>query len=34
LLKQNGVTFVRPDAVHLIVPPDQAAHLTIEFAER
>ena len=34
LLKQNGVTFVKPDAARLIVPPDQAAHLTIEFAER
>ena len=34
LLKQNGVTFVKPDAGRLIVPPDQAAHLTIEFAER
>jgi len=34
LLKQNGVTFVKPAAARLIVPPDQAAHLTIEFAER
>ena len=34
LLKQNGVTFVKPEAARLIVPPDQAAHLTIEFAER
>jgi hypothetical protein len=34
LLRQNGVAFVRPDAGRLIVPPDQAAHLTIEFAER
>ena len=33
LLRQNGVTFVRPDAGRLIVPPDQAAHLTIEFVE-
>lgn len=34
LLKQKDVAFVKPDAGRLIVPPDQAAHLTIEFAER
>jgi Glyoxalase-like domain len=34
LLRQNGVAFVRPDAGRLIVPPGQAADLTIEFAER
>jgi Glyoxalase-like domain len=34
LLKKNGVTFLKPDPGHLLVPPSEAAHLTIEFAER
>ncbi|MCW5737569.1 MAG: VOC family protein [Enhydrobacter sp.] len=34
LLKKNGVTVVKPDAGRLLVPPSQAAHLTLELAER
>lgn len=34
LLKKNGVTFLKPDAGRVLVPPSEAAHLTIEFAER
>jgi hypothetical protein len=34
LLRQNGVKVVRPDAGRLIVPPSEAAHLTLEFSER
>lgn len=34
LLVKNGVRVVKPGAGRLLVPPDQAAHLTIEFAER
>ncbi len=34
LLKKNGVTVLEPDAGRLIVPPGEAAHLTLEFAER
>jgi hypothetical protein len=34
LLKNNGVKFLKPDAGRLLVPPSEAAHLTIEFAER
>lgn len=34
VLKTNGVRFLKPDASRLLVPPDQAAHLTIEFSER
>ena len=34
LLKKNGVTFLKPDPGRLLVPPSEAAHLTIEFAER
>jgi catechol 2,3-dioxygenase-like lactoylglutathione lyase family enzyme len=34
LLMKNGVRTLAPDSGRLIVPPDQAAHLTIEFRER
>ena len=34
LLKKNGVKALKPDASRLLVPPSEAAHLTIEFAER
>lgn len=34
LLKKNGVNFLKPNAGRLLVPPSEAAHLTIEFAER
>jgi hypothetical protein len=34
LLARNGVRFARPDAGRLLVPPAEAAHLTLEFAER
>jgi catechol 2,3-dioxygenase-like lactoylglutathione lyase family enzyme len=34
LLVGNGVRFIKPDSGRLVVPPDQAAHLTLEFAER
>ena len=34
LLKKNGVRTVKPDAGRLLVPPSEAAHLTIEFVER
>lgn len=34
LLRGNGVTVIRPDADRLIVPPSEAAHLTLEFRER
>ena len=34
LLARNGVKTVKPDAGRLIVPPSEAAHLTLEFAER
>ncbi len=34
LLTKNGVRVVKPGGGRLLVPPDQAAHLTIEFAER
>jgi catechol 2,3-dioxygenase-like lactoylglutathione lyase family enzyme len=34
LLKKNGVKTVRPDEGRLLVPPSEAAHLTIEFVER
>ena len=33
LLKNNGVTFVRPDPGRLLVPPSEAAHLTLEFVQ-
>ncbi len=32
LLKRNGVTIVKPDDGRLLVPPSEAAHLTIEFS--
>ena len=34
LLKKNGVAVLKPDAGRLIVPPGEAAHLNLEFAER
>jgi len=34
LLEGNGVEVIKPDAGRLIVPPSEAAHLTLEFAER
>src|ERR1700704_2731160 len=34
LLAKNGVKLVKPDAGRLIVPPAEAAHLTLEFRER
>lgn len=34
LLQKNGVKFLKPDSGRLIVPPSEAAHLTLEFAER
>jgi hypothetical protein len=34
LLAENGVKVVKPDAGRLIVPPVEAAHLTLEFRER
>ena len=34
LLKGNGVKVLRPDGDRLLVPPAEAAHLTLEFAER
>ena len=34
LLKKNGVAVLKPDAGRLIVPPGEAAHLTLEFLER
>src|SRR4029077_5262936 len=33
-LAKNGVKLVKPDAGRLIVPPAEAAHLTLEFRER
>lgn len=33
LLKKNGVKTGKPDAGRLLVPPSEAAHLTIEFVE-
>jgi hypothetical protein len=34
LLKENGVKVLRPDGERLLGPPTEAAHLTLEFAER
>lgn len=34
LLKTNGVQATKPDSGRLVVPPSEAAHLTLEFAER
>lgn len=34
LLRGNGVAMIKPDAERLIVPPSEAAHLTLEFRER
>ena len=33
LLKENGVKVSQPDSGRLIVPPSEAAHLTLEFRE-
>jgi hypothetical protein len=33
LLAKNGVKTVKPDAARLLVPPSEAAHLTIEFVQ-
>lgn len=33
LLKTNGVKFTKPDSGRLVVPPSEAAHLTLEFSE-
>jgi hypothetical protein len=33
LLARNGVKVVKPDATRLLVPPAEAAHLTIEFVQ-
>lgn len=33
LLKTNGVKFMKPDSGRLVVPPSEAAHLTLEFSE-
>lgn len=33
LLAKNGVKTVKPDGTRLLVPPSQAAHLTIEFVQ-
>ena len=33
LLDQNGVKVIKPDAARLLVPPSEAAHLTIEFVQ-
>jgi hypothetical protein len=33
LLGKNGVKILKPDAGRLIVPPSEAAHLTLEFTE-
>jgi hypothetical protein len=34
LLTKNGVKFLKPNPGRVLVPPSEAAHLTIEFAER
>lgn len=33
LLKKSGVRFTKPDSGRLVVPPSEAAHLTLEFSE-
>lgn len=33
LLRKNGVKLVKPDAGRLLVPPSEAAHLTLEFVQ-
>jgi hypothetical protein len=33
LLAKNGVKIVKPDGARLLVPPSEAAHLTIEFVQ-
>jgi len=33
VLEKNGVEPIKPDSGRLIVPPSQAAHLTLEFRE-
>jgi catechol 2,3-dioxygenase-like lactoylglutathione lyase family enzyme len=34
LLEKNGVKLLKPDDRRLLVPPSEAAHLTLEFTER
>lgn len=34
LLNRNGVKILKPDGKRLLIPPSEAAHLTLEFAER
>jgi hypothetical protein len=33
LLAKNGVKLLTPDAGRLLVPPSEAAHLTLEFVQ-
>lgn len=33
LLRKNGVKFTKPDSGRVVVPPSEAAHLTLEFSE-
>ena len=33
VLKKNGVKYTKPDSGRLVVPPSEAAHLTLEFSE-
>jgi catechol 2,3-dioxygenase-like lactoylglutathione lyase family enzyme len=33
LLRKNGVQVLKPDAARLLVPPSEAAHLTLEFVQ-
>ena len=33
LLEKNGVAILKPDSGRVIVPPSEAAHLTLEFRE-
>jgi hypothetical protein len=33
LLRKNGVKTLKPDAARLLVPPSEAAHLTLEFVQ-
>ena len=34
LLRKNGVPVVKPDATRMLVPPEHAAHVALEFRER
>jgi len=33
LLRKNGVHVLKPDAAHLLIPPFEAADLTLEFVQ-